>query len=65
MTYFSMLNCQLHNNTFRENNIEIETTPSKWFRNCALILWCSSKVDVRHLGMSLVFLRRVVIARNE
>ena len=64
MTFFSVLKCQLHKNTFHEN-MYLEITPSKWLRNCSLILWFTSKVYGRHLGMSLVILRPVVIVRNE
>ena len=50
--------------TFHDN-MYIVTTAFKWFRNCSVIYWSSSKVDLRHLGMSLIILRTVIVARNE
>ena len=50
--------------TFHDN-MYIVTTAFKWFRNCSVIYCSSSKVDLRHLGMSLIILRTVIVARNE
>ena len=52
------------NYTFHDNMC-IVTTAFKWFRNCSVTYWSSSKVDLRHLGMSLIILRTVIVARNE
>ena len=52
------------NYTFLDN-MYIVTTPFKWFRNCSVILWSSSKVDQRHLGMSWVILMTLIVACNE
>ena len=62
MTFFSVLKCQFHKTLLHEN-MYLEITPRKWFRNCSLILRCTSKVDGRRLGMSLVILKTVVVAR--
>ena len=59
--FLDLANVNFTNFTFHDN-MYIGNTSRKWFRNCSLILWCNSKVDVQHLGMSLVVLRTVIIA---
>ena len=58
-----MSTSQIH--IFHDNCMHIVTTAFKWFRNCSVIYWSSSKLDLRHLGMSLIILRTVIVARNE
>ena len=55
--FLDFANVIFTNFTFHDN-MYIGNTSCKWF----LILWCSSKVDVRHLGISLVILNTVIIA---
>ena len=52
------------NYTFHDNMC-IVTTAFKWFRNCSFTYWSRSKVDLRHLGMSLIIPRTVIVACNE
>lgn len=62
---FSNVNLASSQNYTLHDNMYIVPTAFKWFRNCSVIFWSSSKVDLRHLGMSLVILRAVIVPRNE